>query len=49
MVSLLSKTALFHGGLFTGARTPKGLQRILEANLKHGRQTKGKLGALPIT
>jgi len=34
-----------HGGLSTGARTPKGLQRISEANLKHGRQTKDKLAA----
>jgi hypothetical protein len=34
-----------HGGLSTGARTPEGLQRISEANLKHGRQTKGKLEA----
>ena len=32
-----------HGGLSTGARTPEGLQRISEANLKHGRQTKDKL------
>jgi hypothetical protein len=34
-----------HGGLSTGARTPEGLQRISEANLKHGRQTKDKLVA----
>ena len=34
-----------HGGLSTGARTPEGLQRISEANLKHGRQTKDKLAA----
>ena len=34
-----------HGGLSTGARTPEGLQRISEANLKHGRQTKDKLEA----
>ena len=33
------------GGLSTGARTPEGLQRISEANLKHGRQTKEKLAA----
>jgi flagellar biosynthesis regulator FlaF len=33
------------GGLSTGARTPEGLQRISEANLKHGRQTKDKLEA----
>ena len=29
-----------HGGKSTGARTPEGLQRISEANLKHGRNTK---------
>jgi hypothetical protein len=34
-----------HGGLSTGARTPEGLQRISEANIKHGRQTKGKVAA----
>ena len=34
-----------HGGLSTGAQTPEGLKRISEANLKHGRQTKGKLEA----
>ena len=34
-----------HGGLSTGARTHEGLQRISEANLKHGRQTKDKLEA----
>ena len=33
------------GGLSTGARTAEGLQRISEANLKHGRQTKDKLAA----
>ena len=33
------------GGLSTDARTPEGLQRISEANLKHGRQTKDKLAA----
>ena len=32
-----------HGGKSTGARTPEGLQRISEANLKHGRYTKDKL------
>ena len=32
-----------HGGLSTGARTPEGLQRISEANIKHGRQTKDEL------
>ena len=32
-----------HGGLSTGAKTPEGLQRISEANLKHGRYTKDKL------
>ena len=34
-----------HGGLSTGAQTLEGLQRISEANLKHGRQTKAKLAA----
>jgi hypothetical protein len=34
-----------HGGLSTGARTPEGLQRISEANIKHGRQAKDKLAA----
>ena len=34
-----------HGGMSTGARTQEGLQRISEANLKHGRQTKDKLAA----
>ena len=34
-----------HGGLSTGARTQEGLQRISEANLTHGRQTKDKLAA----
>ena len=34
-----------HGGLSTGARTQEGLQCISAANLKHGRQTKGKLAA----
>ena len=34
-----------HGGLATGARTQEGLQRISEANIKHGRQTKDKLVA----
>ena len=33
------------GGLYTEARTPEGLQRISEANLKRGRQTKDKLEA----
>ena len=32
-----------HGGKSTGARTPEGLRRISEANLKHGRYTKDKL------
>ena len=32
-------------GLSTGPRTPEGLQRISEANLKHGRQAKDKLAA----
>jgi hypothetical protein len=34
-----------HGGASTGARTPEGVQRISEANIKHGRQTKDKLAA----
>ena len=34
-----------HWGLSTGARTQQGLQRISEANLRHGRQTKDKLAA----
>ena len=33
------------GGLSTGAKTQEGLQRVSEANLKHGRQTKDKLAA----
>ena len=32
-----------HGGRSTGPKTQRGLQRISEANLKHGRQTKDKL------
>ena len=32
-----------HGGLSTGANTLEGLQRISEANLRHGRFTKKKL------
>ena len=32
-----------HGGLSNGATTPEGLQRISEANLRHGRFTKKKL------
>ena len=32
-------------GRSTGPRTQRGLQRISEANLKHGRQTKDKLAA----
>ncbi|MDA9948811.1 hypothetical protein N9C16_05355 [Paracoccaceae bacterium] len=36
-------TADSTGGLSTGARAQQGLQRISEVNLKHGRQTKGKL------
>ena len=32
-----------HGGKSTGARTPEGLKRISNANLKHGRYTKDKL------
>jgi len=34
-----------HGGESTGARTLEGLQRISEANFKHGRRTKAKLAA----
>ena len=34
-----------HGGLSTGARTQEGVQRISDANIKHGRQTKDKLAA----
>ena len=34
-----------HGGRATGPETQRGLQRISEANLKHGRQTKDKLAA----
>ncbi len=34
-----------HGGRATGTKTQRGLQRILEANIKHGRQTKDKLAA----
>ena len=34
-----------HKGLSKGTRTPEGLQRISEANLKHGRLTKDKLAA----
>ena len=32
-----------HGGKATGARTIEGLQRISEANLKHGKYTKDKI------
>ena len=34
-----------HGGRSTGPKTQRGLQRISEANFKHGRQTKDKLAA----
>ena len=37
--------ARYTGGLSAGPRTPEGLQRISEANIKHGRQTKDKLAA----
>ena len=37
--------ARYMGGRSTGAKTQRGLQRISEANLKHGRQTKDKLAA----
>ena len=40
-----NKRCSLHGGLSTGARTQEGLQRISEANIKHGRQTKDKLEA----
>ena len=32
-----------HGGLSSGPKTNEGLQRISEANRKHGRYTKDKL------
>ncbi len=34
-----------HGGLSTGAKTVKGLKKISDANLKHGKYTKDKLEA----
>ena len=34
-----------HGSLSTDARTQEDLQRISEANIRHGRQTKDKLAA----
>tara|TARA_B100001093_G_scaffold195753_1_gene188214 strand:- start:77 stop:289 length:213 start_codon:yes stop_codon:yes gene_type:complete len=34
-----------YGGRSTGPKTQRGLQRISEANFKHGRQTKDKLAA----
>ncbi|MDA9967179.1 hypothetical protein N9D70_01105 [bacterium] len=34
-----------HGGRSTGPKTQRDVQRISEANLKHGRQTKDKLTA----
>jgi hypothetical protein len=34
-----------HGGLSTGARNQEGVQRISEANFKHGRQANDKLAA----
>ena len=37
--------ARYMSGRSTGAKTQRGLQRISEANLKHGRQTKDKLAA----
>jgi len=42
-----STTVVAHymGGRSTGPRTQRDLQRISEANLKHGQQTKDKLGA----
>ena len=38
-----NKRCSLHGGRSTGARTPEGLQRISEANLRHGRFTKDRL------
>ena len=38
-------TADSTGGLSTSARAQQGLQRISEANIKHGRQTKDNLNA----
>ena len=32
-----------HGGKSTGAKTPEGIQRISEANVRHGRYIKDKL------
>ena len=32
-----------HGGRSTGARTPEGLERISEVNLRHGRYSKDEL------
>ena len=37
--------ARYMGGRSTGPKTQRGLQRISEANLKHGRQTKDKQAA----
>ena len=34
-----------HGGLSTGAKTADGLNKISDANLKHGKYTKDKLEA----
>ena len=39
----LNKRCSLHGGLSTGAKTPEGLQRILEANTRHGHCSKDKL------
>jgi hypothetical protein len=36
-------TLWLHVGLSTGTRTPEGLNRISEANLKYGRMTNNKL------
>ena len=46
-IGITSTMAVAHSmvGLSNGARTPEGLQRISEANLKHGRQTEDKLAA----
>ena len=37
--------AALYMGRSTGSKTQRSLQRISEANLKHGRQTKDKLAA----
>ena len=37
--------ARYTGGRSTGSKTQRYLQRVSEANFKHGRQTKDKLAA----